>query len=142
DAPLPQGDAPLILDARQGDDARAILPRVVAAVRANRPVTVLTCGALAGEGTRPIAAGIWGMVRSLRSERPELGLVLVDVDQDWNGAGLPQLIACGEPELAVRREEVLVPRLVAAGKGAGSPGLPIDPSGTVLVTGATGAIGR
>ncbi|WP_420903212.1 SpnB-like Rossmann fold domain-containing protein, partial [Streptomyces antimycoticus] len=54
---------------------------------------------------------MWGLVRSAQSEHPER-LVLVDVDDA--GASLDALreaVLTGEPQVAVRRGEVLVPRL-------------------------------
>ncbi|WP_282615678.1 type I polyketide synthase [Streptomyces sp. AgN23] len=78
-------------------------------------LVVVTRGAVAveaGEDVRDLAAApVWGLVRSAQSEHPER-LVLVDVDDA--GASLDALreaVLTGEPQVAVRRGEVLVPRL-------------------------------
>ncbi|NVK82512.1 type I polyketide synthase, partial [Streptomyces morookaense] len=84
-------------------------------------------------------AAVWGLVRSAQSENPDR-LVLVEAED--TGAAmrvLPAAVASGEPQFAVRGEDVLVPRLVKApATGGSTPGLA---AGTVLVTGASGALG-
>ncbi|MFG1665505.1 SDR family NAD(P)-dependent oxidoreductase [Streptomyces sp. Y7] len=86
---------------------------------------------------------LWGLARSARSEHPDLGLALLDLD-----GGEPPLLAAvargDEPELAVRDGQLLAPRLIRA-----RPVPPESPSGsriptegTVLVTGGLGAVGR
>ncbi|RBQ20874.1 type-I PKS [Spongiactinospora rosea] len=81
------------------------------------------------------AAPVWGLVRSAQSEAPGR-FTLVDVD---DGGALPAALARPEPQLAVRRGTVLVPRLAAVPAAAGVPAW--DPDGTVLVTGGTGTLG-
>ncbi|WP_409180792.1 SDR family NAD(P)-dependent oxidoreductase [Amycolatopsis sp. VS8301801F10] len=87
------------------------------------------------------AAPVWGLVRVAQSENPGR-IVLSDVDDlaspavlDWVRAG----IAAGEPEFAVRAGEVRAPRLTRV-----SPPAPdgARAAGTVLITGASGALGR
>ncbi|MER5646396.1 SDR family NAD(P)-dependent oxidoreductase [Streptosporangium sp. NPDC002524] len=106
----------------------------------------------AEETVDPRSAAVWGLVRSAQSEQPGR-IVLVDGDRDLGAeavrslaAGEPQLAAgelqpaAGEPQLAVRGERILVPRLVrATGPAAGA--VPLDPEGTVLITGGTGGLG-
>jgi 5-hydroxydodecatetraenal polyketide synthase CpkA len=81
------------------------------------------------------AAGVWGLVRAAQTENPGR-IVLADLDTDEVPAGLTSL---GEPQLAVRDGQVYVPRLAVAE--------PVRPApvrwdqGTVLITGATGALG-
>ncbi|WP_169807189.1 type I polyketide synthase [Micromonospora rosaria] len=75
----------------------------------------VTTGAVAvGDGTPevdPVAAAVWGLVRSAQSEEPDR-FVLVDVDADPAGAqALPAALATGEPQVAVRAGTVHVPRL-------------------------------
>ncbi|MEV0416524.1 type I polyketide synthase, partial [Streptomyces sp. NPDC050448] len=100
----------------------------------------------AGVGDLPGSA-VRGLLRSAQSENPGQ-LVMVDLDLDAASvAALPVALAVGEPELAVRGGVVSVPRLVRvpASAAAEATGLPTgfgDPSGTVLVTGATGGLGR
>jgi acyl transferase domain-containing protein/acyl carrier protein len=57
-------------------------------------------------------AAVWGLVRTARSEYPGR-FVLVDVDgQGSSAAMLPAALTLDEPELAVRGDVVLVPRLM------------------------------
>ncbi|MGW5696227.1 acyltransferase domain-containing protein [Streptomyces asiaticus] len=78
-------------------------------------LVVVTRGAVAveaGEDVRDLAAApVWGLVRSAQAEHPER-LVLLDVDDA--GASLDALreaVLTGEPQVAVRGGELLVPRL-------------------------------
>jgi len=103
-------------------------------------LAVLTTNAVAttaDESPADLAgAAVWGLVRAAQAEHPGR-FVLVDHD----GAALSDLAAAvsvGEPQLAVRQGNLLVPRLTRA-VSDGSASLPSD--GTVLVTGAFGALG-
>ncbi|MGW4690667.1 type I polyketide synthase, partial [Streptomyces sp. NPDC004244] len=90
-------------------------------------------------------APLWGLVRSARAEHPERGLRLVDLGpEDADLDALARALAVtGEPELAVRGGEVLAARLVrAANDDDGTAVRPLDPEGTVLITGGTGELGR
>ncbi|MGC4790541.1 type I polyketide synthase [Micromonospora sp. DT178] len=88
------------------------------------------------------AATAWGLLRSAQSENPDR-IVLLDVDDDASAAALlPAALATGEPQLAVRAGQLRVPRLTRLGPPpAEAPG-PDLAAGTVLVTGATGLLGR
>jgi NADP-dependent 3-hydroxy acid dehydrogenase YdfG/acyl carrier protein len=88
-----------------------------------------------------IHAPLWGLVRSAQSEHPDRFL-LIDLDgEEASLRALPTAVATGEPQLAVREGRILVPRLArAAVAPAGDPSWRTD--GTVLVTGATGTLGR
>ncbi|WP_437079624.1 SDR family NAD(P)-dependent oxidoreductase [Streptomyces sp. enrichment culture] len=126
---------------------------------------VLTRGALATAPGAPVTdlagAALWGLLRSAQSEHPGR-FVLVDAPLGTDLSVLPGLIhaAAAEPQLALRDGALLVPRLTrtaapdgTAGPDAqpprGGPGLqrveqphrPLDPDGTVLVTGASGTLG-
>nr|AFI57005.1 QmnA1 [Amycolatopsis orientalis] len=77
------------------------------------------------------SAAIHGLVRAAQREHGDR-FSLVDTDQ-------PDTVPLtGAPELRVRGGEVLAPRLVRATAG----GRKLDPDGTVLITGGTGALGR
>ncbi|MFG1760892.1 type I polyketide synthase [Micromonospora echinofusca] len=157
-------DQELVLLAAYADEERAPVPAatrarlaaVLTAVRgwladdrlAQRRLVVLTRGAVpAGDAGRAVdlpGAAVWGLLRSAQAEHPDR-LVLVDLD----GAGRPQAgtvdlvaraVATGEPQLAVRADGVLAPRLTPAALDP-ALGADLDPDGTVLVTGATGALG-
>ncbi|RKN05656.1 type I polyketide synthase [Streptomyces radicis] len=104
-------------------------------------LAVVTRGgvALPGESPDPAQAAVWGLVRAAQSEHPGR-LVLVDADPDED---LGAALASGEPQLAVRGGRLLVPRLVRAERVAEVPRTgPVFGPGTVLVTGAGGALGR
>ncbi len=124
----------------------------------------LTRGAVAagaGEEVPGLAlAGVWGLVRSAQSEHPGR-FSLVDIDDGQASLGvLAGVLACGEPQVALREGVVLVPRLarvapVSAGRGveglagggeldgaAGGVGVDLGfGDGVVLVTGGTGGLG-
>ncbi|MFE7520331.1 type I polyketide synthase, partial [Streptomyces halstedii] len=104
-----------------------------------------------GEDVRnPAHSALWGLVRSARSEHPGR-FALLDLDADdehGTSAGVAAALASGEPECAVRGDDVRVPRLVRAlrhdpdlSDAAAGPVRAFDPDGTVLVTGGTGLLG-
>ncbi|HRI48653.1 MAG TPA: type I polyketide synthase, partial [Pseudomonadota bacterium] len=85
-------------------------------------------------------AGLWGLLRSARSEHPGAALRLIDLEEGSARETVAAALAVrGEPELAVRGGAVLAPRLVAAQPGGAALSLS---SGTVLISGGTGELGR
>ncbi|KAK4076963.1 uncharacterized protein Triagg1_3930 [Trichoderma aggressivum f. europaeum] len=94
------------------------------------------------------AAALWGLMRTARSEHPELLLRLVDIDdQDIT----PETLSCAlmlenEPECALRQGNVIVPRIhhvkprITREKPFNKPLLRSD--GAVLITGGMGGIGQ
>ncbi|NYV76386.1 type I polyketide synthase, partial [Streptomyces sp. UH6] len=106
----------------------------------DRPVLVVTRGAVAidgGDVPDPGAAGVWGLVRSVQSEYP--GRVVL-VDTDGSVRDLASLARLDEPQLAVRDGVPYAARLTRSDVTAGSGSRP-DVDGTVLVTGASGTLG-
>ncbi|MBY8848806.1 SDR family NAD(P)-dependent oxidoreductase, partial [Saccharothrix sp. MB29] len=105
------------------------------AEHADGPLVVLTRdGDLAGAAVR-------GFLRSAQAEHPDR-FVLVDTDDHPDSrAVLDDAVATGEPELRVRGGVVTAARLTQARAG-GTARFTWDPSGTVLITGGTGALGR
>ncbi|HWA53586.1 MAG TPA: SDR family NAD(P)-dependent oxidoreductase, partial [Solirubrobacterales bacterium] len=98
----------------------------------------LTEGAVAAaadEDANPVAAAVWGLIRTAQSEHPGR-FSLLDADRsEASRAALEAAIAAGgeEPQLALRAGRALAPRLGrAAGEGEAAP---LDPARTVLVTG-------
>ncbi|MFF5189616.1 SDR family NAD(P)-dependent oxidoreductase [Streptomyces sp. NPDC000345] len=117
-------------------------------------LVLVTRGAVPADGDRaltdPVAASVWGLVRSAQSEHPGR-LVLLDLAPDAPDApdapGATEAIAgaagtsgadgrtdpapalaSGEPQLALRGDVVLVPRLAPAGTGGAllpPPGEPV-----------------
>ncbi|MFD4576138.1 beta-ketoacyl synthase N-terminal-like domain-containing protein, partial [Streptomyces sp. NPDC058479] len=83
----------------------------------------------------PVAAAVWGAVRSAQTADPGR-LVLADLDgrrPSWRA--LPAALTTPEPQLAVVRGTVRVPRLAPA-PAPTHPAPPVGTDGTVLVTGA------
>ncbi|MEU6569480.1 type I polyketide synthase [Streptomyces parvulus] len=128
-------------------------------------LVLLTHGAVAATSTDPAQnlaeAALWGVVRSLQETRPG-SLTVVDVPDGADGSGpeaslgtLSAMLATGEPQVAVRAGNLLVPRLTPLPvtdpprqdsprpgfTAPGNSGGPADSGGpgrsaTVLVTGA------
>jgi NADP-dependent 3-hydroxy acid dehydrogenase YdfG/acyl carrier protein len=95
----------------------------------------------------PVHAPLWGLVRAAQTENHDR-FVLLDLDDDEASRrllpGLPTTISSGESEFALRAGTALVPRLarIPVTEDTGTPpSRPLDPQGTVLVTGATGGLG-
>ncbi len=83
----------------------------------------------------PAHATVWGLVRSAQMEHPDRFLL---VDTDDPTALDTALLSPNEPQVAIRDGATYVPRLVKTAAGGA-----IDfGTGTVVVTGATGALGR
>ncbi len=107
-------------------------------------LVLVTRGAVsttAEEQPDPAGAAIWGMVRSAQSEHPGQ-FVLVDVDGGeaaWSS--LPMLLSSGEPQLALRGQTALIPRLARVSLPSESAAASLDLEGTVLITGGTGGLG-
>lgn len=101
-------------------------------------VVVVTEGATTSEDPvlRLSGAAVWGLVRSVQAEHPGR-VVLVDNGETGN---LASVIASGEPQVAFRDGRAVVPRLVRAVQAAETDSPWGD--GPVLVTGASGALGR
>ncbi|MFC8047823.1 SDR family NAD(P)-dependent oxidoreductase, partial [Nocardia sp. NPDC057353] len=143
-APVPGGPGP-----DDADRVRRVVGEVLELVRswladerfAGTPLVVLTRGGVAaGADAAPADlahAAVWGLVRSAQAEHPGR-FVLLDADADEVDGVLPAAVAAGQA--ALRGGELLVPRLErAAGDGAAAAAFG---TGTVLVTGASGTIGR
>ncbi|SFM04965.1 hypothetical protein SAMN05192584_1551, partial [Streptomyces pini] len=110
-------------------------------------IVLVTEGAVAvgDEGVGdPGAAAVWGLARAAQSEHPGR-VVLLDTDGTEESRGAVEAaLATGEPQLALRAGVAYVPRLVAVpAEPEAEPGTvgPLDPDGTVLVTGGTGTLG-
>ena len=107
----------------------------------DRRLVVVTRNAVALGGQAPDLAGaaVHGLIRSAQTEHPGR-FVLLDLDAD-DAADLaevlPRVLATGEPELAVRAGVLHAARLGRAQPGDAEARL----EGTVLVTGAAGALG-
>ncbi|MFI2352729.1 type I polyketide synthase [Streptomyces sp. NPDC019443] len=88
-------------------------------------------------------SAVWGLIRTARAENPGRFALLDHDGTAQSVASLSAALATGEPEIALREGAASVPRLVRApaaepfgGLGAAGAG------GTVLITGASGVLGR
>ena len=91
--------------------------------RAGSRLALVTEGAMTtGEAPPdPVAAAIWGLVRSAQSEHPGR-FALIDADgTDASATALPAVLAMGaeEPQLALREGVALAPRAKRLGDGEG-----------------------
>ncbi|KAJ6444840.1 polyketide synthase [Purpureocillium lavendulum] len=90
------------------------------------------------------AAPLWGLMRTARSENPDLRLRLIDLCDELETSGIiTALMLDTEPECAIRQGQVLVPRLQlvpsSPEKLHGQQLLRTD--GAVLITGGLGDLG-
>ncbi|GAA3868577.1 type I polyketide synthase [Saccharothrix violaceirubra] len=134
--PQPAGDRP--------EAVRAVIAAVLADVRtwladersAGSKLVVLIEDAADED---PFVAGVRGLLRSAITEHPGR-LAIVDVD-----AGSRDLVAAavatGEPQLRIREGRVTAPRLASVTAPAGAADAARFGDGTVVVTGASGALG-
>ncbi|MFJ8747568.1 type I polyketide synthase, partial [Embleya sp. NPDC127516] len=93
------------------------------------------------------AAAQWGLVRTAQAENPDR-FTLVDIETDTDGeraaSALAAALATDEPQIALRAGTVLVPRLtrLTPNPAPDAPtARPLDPNGTILITGGTGTLG-
>ncbi|MEU7385046.1 MULTISPECIES: type I polyketide synthase, partial [unclassified Streptomyces] len=135
EAPLPPDAAVLDLRGAGGppgpNEVRDLISRALAALAGPEPLVVVTRAA-----QTPATAAVRALIRSAQSEDPGR-IVLVEADE-CDASALARAVSTGEPEVAMRDGVVMVPRLARA---TAAPGR-LDPDGTVLVTGGTGALGR
>lgn len=115
----------------------------------------VTRGAIAaveGDAVPGLAQSVlWGLARSARTEHPDLGLTLLDLDLHVAPDGvdkgdepplLSALLHADEPELVQRGPELLAPRLIRARPVPSERPASIPTDGIVLITGGLGAVGR
>ncbi|HEU5473401.1 MAG TPA: SDR family NAD(P)-dependent oxidoreductase [Actinophytocola sp.] len=116
--------------------------------RVEAPLWCLTSGAVTTGSTdepiSPAQAQVWGLGRVAALEYPRQWGGLVDlpatVDERAGRLLVAVLAGCGEDQVAVRGSAVLARRLAHAPLGRAPLGR-WQPSGTVLITGGTGALG-
>ncbi|NEB81613.1 SDR family NAD(P)-dependent oxidoreductase, partial [Streptomyces sp. SID14478] len=87
------------------------------------------------------AAPVWGLVRSAMTENPDRFGLLDLTDWDLSEAELGRALAVPDAQVSLREGALLVPRLVAS-PTTGDPVPALNSEGTVLITGATGTLGR
>nr|WP_307821731.1 type I polyketide synthase [Streptomyces coffeae] len=84
------------------------------------------------------SAAVWGLMRTAQSENPDR-FMLVDVDVD-DEDGWRSALTTGEPQVVVRDGRVFVARLARVRPEPGTEPA-FGPDSSVLVTGASGALG-
>ncbi|WP_406229065.1 SDR family NAD(P)-dependent oxidoreductase [Streptomyces anthocyanicus] len=136
--PVPDGDVPEAAHTALRDALSTTQSWLADDRTTDTTLVVVTRGALAtreGQHTDPVQAGLWGLLRVAQTENPGR-IALLDTDTDT----IPTTaLTTDEPQLALRDNTFLVPRL------ARTTDQPTDrprwDRGTVLITGATGALG-
>ncbi len=107
-------------------------------------LVLVTRGAVAvddGEAPDPALASVWGLMGSAQSEHPAR-FALLDTDAtDASWQALPAALAADVAQLALRGGRLYTPRLVRASARPADVPQVTDRQGTVLITGATGALG-
>ncbi|MFK0258977.1 type I polyketide synthase [Streptomyces sp. NPDC090445] len=139
----------LALDEAAGVVPTAVLVQALGDAGVEAPLWCLTRGAVSvGRSDRLVSAvqaQTWGLGRVAALELPERWGGLVDLPEVWDERAMARLVgllaggAAGEDQIAVRSSGVFGRRLVHAARAEGSASW--TPSGTVLVTGGTGALG-
>uniref|UniRef100_UPI0025B13DA2 type I polyketide synthase n=1 Tax=Amycolatopsis solani TaxID=3028615 RepID=UPI0025B13DA2 len=123
--PVPRGDVREVLG--------AVLARVQSELDGDRRLVFVTSGATTDD---PVAAAVWGLVRSAQAEHPDR-FVLLDLEHPDDP--VPAALPADENQFVVRSGQVFVPRLAPV------PAEPAEPpafDGSVLITGGTGTLGR
>ncbi|NED75968.1 hypothetical protein G3I51_27335, partial [Streptomyces sp. SID9944] len=142
----PDGTEDTVVAVAAHDDVRESLRAVrelILGLAERTRLVVLTRDAVAADPADPLTglaqASLWGLVRSAQHEYPGR-LALIDTDGHEDSlALLPRAVAAGHGQLALRRGHALRPRLAPVARPAGDA--PEFGHGTVLVTGAGGALG-
>ncbi|WP_308298939.1 SDR family NAD(P)-dependent oxidoreductase [Streptomyces sp. GESEQ-35] len=114
---------------------------------AGTTLALVTRGAVAAgpdeQVTDPVAATVWGLIRSAQSEEPGR-FVLLDTDGSTaGGTAVAAALACGEPQTAVRGNAVRVSRLARTEGGTARGDLLVPPTDTPawrLATSGTGTL--
>ncbi|HEX2131225.1 MAG TPA: beta-ketoacyl synthase N-terminal-like domain-containing protein, partial [Actinophytocola sp.] len=138
-----------VLRTRPGFDAASVrseVHRVLDELRSHLAgeesrLVVATSGAVAVQNedvTDLAGAAVWGLVRSVQAEYPDR-FVLADLDE---GADVSAALVEGEPQVAVRGGVAHALRLGRVPAGDSEEPSAVFGDGPVLVTGASGALGR
>ncbi|MFJ2958175.1 type I polyketide synthase [Streptomyces sp. NPDC087270] len=139
----PQGPVPQAVRAVTSWALERIGPWLAADHPAASRLVVVTRGATAavpGEEADLAQASLWGLLRSAQAEHPGR-IVLLDLGEDTGPEAIPGAVATGEPELALRGDLLLAPRLAAGPRPDPDAPSPWPADGTVLITGGTGGLG-
>ena len=118
------GDVPAMMREACASTLRTVQEWLESAVVSQQQLAIVTRGAVAALPGDAVAAGtgglagaaVWGLVRSAQSEEPGR-FVLIDTDGSAEPARVLAAAASGEPQVAIRGGQVLVPRLRYARAG-------------------------
>ncbi|MBV6699437.1 SDR family NAD(P)-dependent oxidoreductase [Kitasatospora aureofaciens] len=132
----------------QGFAATLAVVQALGDAEIDAPLWVLTRGAVAAtpgeELTNPLQTQIWGFGRVVGLEHPDRWGGVIDLPADFDEQVAARLCAvlagCGEDQVAIRPTAIFGRRLTRAGQPRANSEQ-WTPSGSVLVTGGTGAIG-
>ncbi|MFI1098762.1 polyketide synthase dehydratase domain-containing protein, partial [Streptomyces sp. NPDC020917] len=147
-------------DEGAGDDAHHPEDSVQATDRLTAEVLALSQRFLADDGlagtrltfvthnaitTNLAQATVWGLIRTAQAEHPHR-FGLVDLDTPPRATPVTDALladlSTGDPQNRIRDGVRHTPRLVpVAPENEGTAGTPIDPDGTILITGGTGTLG-
>jgi thioester reductase-like protein len=135
-----------------GDSVREVAEELLTLIQdwladdrlANTRLVVITRNAVSTHQDEDVTdltgAPVWGLVRAAQAENPDR-IALIDTDGDgYSDQSLPAAILSGHDQLAIRAGKASAPRL-ARTRRTDLTGPELDPDGTVLVTGGTGALG-
>ncbi|MFJ4689703.1 beta-ketoacyl reductase, partial [Streptomyces sp. NPDC088789] len=111
----------------------------------DRRLVILTQGAIATSPSEDIHlahAPLWGLTRTAQNEHPNR-IHLIDTDNPTDTTYLTSALTTGEPQLAHRQGQLLNPRLTRSTPTTTTTSpttRPLNPEGTVLITGGTGGL--
>ncbi|MET0234552.1 MAG: type I polyketide synthase [Kibdelosporangium sp.] len=155
---LGHGDAVLVLPVTPGthEPAGASARRSAWRLASTAQLLIERCGTLpprlwavthgawaSSEPGDAAQSSMWGMIRVIAGEHPELAARLVDIDADADlGNLVPLLRSAPEPEgFALRRNDIAAARLVPLTGEPSSEAIRCRANGTYLITGGLGALG-
>jgi len=119
------GGGGVVADAHELSAIALSQVQALASAEFQLPTVWVTRGAVgveSGDRISGLGSGpLWGLMRTARNEHPELTLRIVDIGEEPADldALAPALMLVGEPECAVRRGQVLSPRLERPTAAAG-----------------------
>ncbi|MFF8988353.1 polyketide synthase dehydratase domain-containing protein, partial [Streptomyces globisporus] len=131
-----------------GGDVRTVVAGVLESVQRflaasaddeDARLAVVTRGGITGQAD-PATAAVWGLLRSAQTEHPGRILAVDTAEGTDRETAVALAVASGEPQVCVVAGRLAAPRLVPVAADAVSV-REWGPGGTVLVTGAGGALG-
>ncbi|WP_116198459.1 beta-ketoacyl reductase [Amycolatopsis circi] len=135
--PAKPGEAE-ILEIPASKDLRSLTAHTLHALQQREDRLVVVTTNATGRDPDLASAAVWGLLTTAAAEYPGK-ITAVDLDSPTPAAEILDLVGgTTEPQLAIRDGD---PHAFRIGPATAFTARPIDPSGTVLVTGGTGGIG-